>query len=136
MALNNDFAPTIASWAGVTRPDFVDGRSLKPLLTSSPPTSWRSAFLVEHRRSPEEYAYVRAIPNYSAIRTARYNYVEYGTGERELYDLDADPTELTNIYNSASPALISSLSSRLDALKSCAGADTSATSCRTAEDGQ
>jgi N-acetylglucosamine-6-sulfatase len=135
MALNNDFAPTIASWAGVARPDFVDGRSLGPLLTSSPPTTWRTAFLVEHRRTPEEYAYVRAIPNYSAIRTSRYNYVEYGTGERELYDLDADPTELTNIYDSASPALVSSLSSRLDALKSCAGADTSAASCRTAEDG-
>ena len=138
MALNNDFAPTIASWAGVTPPEFVDGRSLKPLLTSSPPTSWRSAFLVEHRRTPEEFAYVRAIPNYSSIRTSRYNYVEYDNvaKERELYDLDEDPTELTNIYKSASPALISSLSSRLDALKVCAGADTSATSCRTAEDDQ
>jgi len=121
MALNNDFAPTIASWAGVTPPGFVDGRSLEPLLTSNPPPSWRSAFLVEHRRTPEEFAYVRAIPNYSAIRTAQYNYVEYGTGERELYDLDADPTELTNIYNSASPALISDLHAKLEALKSCAG---------------
>ncbi|HET7269619.1 MAG TPA: sulfatase/phosphatase domain-containing protein, partial [Rubrobacter sp.] len=71
-------------------------------------------------------------------RTSRYNYVEYDNvaKERELYDLDEDPTELTNIYKSASPALISSLSSRLDALKVCAGADTSATSCRTAEDDQ
>jgi N-acetylglucosamine-6-sulfatase len=136
MVLNNDFAPTIASWAGVKPPAFVDGRSLGPLLTSSPPASWRTAFLVEHRRTPEEYAYVRAIPNYSAIRTARYNYVEYGTGERELYDLEADPTELTNIYATASPALVSSLSSRLAALKGCAGSGTSATSCRTAEDGQ
>jgi len=136
MALNNDFAPTLASWAGVTPPDFVDGRSLEPLLTSSPPTSWRSAFLVEHRRSPEEYANVRTIPNYAAIRTGRYNYVEYETGERELYDLNADPAELTNIYNSASQTLISNLQTRLVALKSCAKADTSATSCKTAEDGK
>jgi N-acetylglucosamine-6-sulfatase len=136
MALNNDFAPTLASWAGVTPPDFVDGRSLEPLLTSSPPTSWRSAFLVEHRRSPEEYANVRTIPNYAAIRTGRYNYVEYETGERELYDLNADPAELTNIYNSASQTLISNLQTRLVTLKICARADTSATSCKTAEDGQ
>jgi arylsulfatase A-like enzyme len=114
----------------------VDGRSLAPLLTSSPPATWRTAFLVEHRRTPEEFAYVRAIPNYSAVRTARYNYVEYPTtGEKELYDLDADPTELHNIYNSASQTLRSALKARLDALKTCARADTSATSCKRAEGG-
>jgi arylsulfatase A-like enzyme len=135
MALNNDLAPTFASWAGVRPPGFVDGRSLAALLTSSPPATWRTAFLVEHRRTPEEFAYVRAIPNYSAVRTARYNYVEYGTGEKELYDLDADPTELTNIYDSASQMLRSDLKARLDALKICARADTSATSCKRAEGG-
>jgi N-acetylglucosamine-6-sulfatase len=136
MPLNNDLAPTFASWAGVRPPAFVDGRSLAPLLTSSPPATWRTAFLVEHRRTPEEFAYVRAIPNYSAVRTARYNYVEYGTGEKELYDLNADPTELTNIHNSASQRLRSELKARLDALKICARADTSATSCKRAEDGR
>jgi N-acetylglucosamine-6-sulfatase len=135
MPLNNDLAPTFASWAGVRPPNFVDGRSLSPLLTSSPPATWRTAFLVEHRRTPEEFAYVRAIPNYSAVRTARYNYVEYGTGEKELYDLNADPTELTNIHNSASQRLRSELKARLDALKICARADASATSCKRAEGG-
>jgi N-acetylglucosamine-6-sulfatase len=135
MVLNNDLAPTFARWASVTPPSFVDGRSLKPLLTTSPPTSWRTAFLVEHRRSEEEYDYVRRIPNYDAVRTARYNYVEYKTGEKELYDLNADPTELTNIYNGASQTLRSELKARLDALKSCARADSSATSCNTAEGG-
>jgi arylsulfatase A-like enzyme len=101
MALNNDLAPTFASWAGISPPSFVGGGSLAPLLSASPPASWRTAFLVEHRRTPEEFAYVRAIPNYDAVRTARYNYVEYGSGEKELYDLNADPTELTNIYNRA-----------------------------------
>jgi N-acetylglucosamine-6-sulfatase len=135
LVLNNDLAPTFASWAGVSPPSFVDGRTLSPLLRPSLPGSWRTAFLVEHRRTPEEFAYVRAIPNYSAVRTARYNYVEYGTGERELYDLDADPTELTNIYNSASQTLRSQLKERLEALKVCIRADTSATSCRRAEGG-
>ena len=133
MALNNDFAPTFADLAGVTPPSFVDGRSLRPLLTTSPPATWRSAFLVEHRKSPEEYAYVKAIPNYDAIRTARYNYVEFTTGERELYDLNADPYELTNIYNSASSTLRSDLHARLDALKKCAGTEQTTTSCKVAE---
>ena len=31
------------------------------------------------------------------IRTARHTYVEYGTGERELYDLAADPYQTKNI---------------------------------------
>jgi N-acetylglucosamine-6-sulfatase len=131
MVLNNDLAPTFASWAGVTPPAFVDGRSLSPLLSSSPHASWRTAFLVEHKSSAEEYGYVRAIPNYYAVRTAQYSYVEYATGEKELYDLNADPYELTNIYSSASPKLLSDLKARLDALKTCAGEI-----CKTAEDGQ
>ena len=132
MVLNNDLAPTFADLGGVQVPSFVDGRSLKPLLaTSSPAPSWRRAFLVEHRRSAEEQEDVRAIPNYDAVRTSRYNYVEYPTtGEKELYDLNTDPYELTNIYSSASPTLLNDLKTRLDALKSCAGAE-----CKRAEDG-
>jgi membrane-anchored protein YejM (alkaline phosphatase superfamily) len=37
MALNNDLAPTFAELAGVASPAFVDGRSLMPLLSASPP---------------------------------------------------------------------------------------------------
>ena len=114
MALNNDLAPTFASWAGITPPSFVDGRSLAPLLRANPPASWRTAFLVEHRRTPEEFAYVRAIPNHDAVRTSRYNYVEYQTGEKELYNLDADPTELTNNYRRAPQELRSELKERLE----------------------
>jgi N-acetylglucosamine-6-sulfatase len=46
---------------------------------------------------------LRAIPNYDAVRTSRYNYVEYQTGEKEIYDLDADPTELTNNLQQGTP---------------------------------
>jgi N-acetylglucosamine-6-sulfatase len=111
----------------------VDGRSLKPLLSANPPVTWRTAFLVEHRSSPEEFGYVTAIPNYDAVRTAQYNYVEYETGEKELYDLSADPTELTNIYPGASPTLRSNLKARLDALKQCKGTGATQPSCEAAE---
>jgi len=133
IVLNNDLAPTFADLGGAKVPSFVDGRSLEPLLTtSSPAPSWRTSFLVEHRRSQEEQEDVRIIPNYDAVRTSRYNYVEYPTtGEKELYDLKTDPYELANIYESAPPTLLSDLKTRLGALKSCAGAE-----CKKAEDGR
>ena len=135
MVLNNDLAPTFAHWAEITPPAFVDGRSLSPLLSANPPASWRTAFLVEHKRSAQEYGYVSAIPDYEAVRTSQYHYVEYETGEKELYDLIADPTELNNIHASAPPTLLASLKARLDALKVCERADASARSCRVAENG-
>ena len=133
IALNNDLAPTFASWAGITTPNFVDGRTLEPLLTANPSAPWRDAFLVEHRRSPEEYTYVKAIPNYDALRTSRYSYTEYATGERELYRLGIDPYELNNVYKNASSSLISRLHTRLNALKRCAGNGQTQASCENAE---
>jgi arylsulfatase A-like enzyme len=131
MVLNNDFAPTFADLGDAKATSSVDGRSFKPLLSAEPQASWRSAFLIEHRKDAEEHASVRAIPNYNAVRTSRYLYVEYATGEKELYDLKADPYELTNIYASASPTLLRNLKTRLNALKGCAGAE-----CKRAEDGR
>ena len=34
--------------------------------------------------------------NYQGVRTDRYLYANYGTGEQELYDLRNDPFELQN----------------------------------------
>jgi N-acetylglucosamine-6-sulfatase len=128
MVLNNDFAPTFADLAGVTPPSIVDGRSLRPLLSTSSPASWRSAFLVEHRRSQYEGPFARVVPNYDAVRTTNYLYVRYGTGERELYDLGDDPYELRSRHRTASSELKSRLASRLDELRGCA-----AVGCRSAE---
>jgi arylsulfatase A-like enzyme len=69
------------------------------------------------------------VPPYRAVRTQRYLYVEYKTGERELYDLRKDPYELHSLHDSADKDLISKLEARLDALRDCAGKG-----CRTAED--
>jgi N-acetylglucosamine-6-sulfatase len=135
LVLNNDLAPTFADLNSTKVPSFVDGRSLKPLLSVNPPISWRSAFLIEHRPSTEDGG-VRAIPaqeipKYDAVRTSRYLYVEYPTtGEKELYDLRADPYELTNLYASAPPTLLSDLQSTLGKLESCAGE-----TCKKAENG-
>jgi N-acetylglucosamine-6-sulfatase len=105
MVLNNDLAPTFASWAGIRPPSFVDGRSLRPLLSATPPASWRRAFVVEHRRSAYEGSFARQVPDYYAVRTANHLYAEYVTGEEELYALSSDPYELQSRHRSAIAAL-------------------------------
>jgi N-acetylglucosamine-6-sulfatase len=47
LASNIDLAPTIAELAGATAPDFVDGRSLVPLLSGRHDVPWRQAIYAE-----------------------------------------------------------------------------------------
>jgi N-acetylglucosamine-6-sulfatase len=89
LALNIDLAPTIADAAGVATPS-TDGESLLPLLEGRSST-WRRDFLIEHLEG------TNPVTTYCAVRSARWKYVRYATGEEELYDLDADPLELENL---------------------------------------
>jgi N-acetylglucosamine-6-sulfatase len=117
---NVDLAPTFAELAGIEPPTEPDGRSLVPLLSGDPPVAWRAAVLLERRG--EKLAW-------TGVRTSRYAYFEYETGERELYDLKTDPYQLESIDNSADPELLSRMHDRLEALEECVGAD-----CREAEE--
>ncbi len=76
----------------------------------------------------DEIAFGRGIPEFHGLRTAKYTYVEYRTGEKELYDLDADPYELTNTASTAPAAFLSTLATRVAAMKTAGG-----TAFRTAE---
>lgn len=58
-------------------------------------------------------------PEFHAIRTDRYLYVDYSTGERELYDLRRDPYELENIASTAPAALVEQLHRRVTELQTC-----------------
>jgi hypothetical protein len=68
-------------------------------------------------------------PPYLGLRTERYLYVEYASGERELYDMQTDPYQLQNLVATADPALLAGLAADLDHLRVCAAAE-----CRNAED--
>jgi arylsulfatase A-like enzyme len=68
-------------------------------------------------------------PEYRGVRTARYTYVEYVTGDIELYDNEADPDQLTNLAADAPPALLAELADLVAALETCAGQ-----ACRDAEE--
>jgi N-acetylglucosamine-6-sulfatase len=111
LVLNTDFAPTFAEFAGVSLP--ADGRSLVPLLRGEDPP-WRSSVLLEGFVGKKFRAY-------AAVRTETHKYVEYRNGEEELYDLKADPYELESLHESANPALLEDLRTKLEALRNCAG---------------
>jgi N-acetylglucosamine-6-sulfatase len=136
MVVNIDLAPTFAEIAGIEPPGFVDGRSFLPLL-EDPETPWRRAFLLERRQLEAQVIERSKLPareledaaRFSGIRTARWTYVEHGTGERELYDLRADPFQLDNIAAKIDPMAIAALSKRVAALAQCEGAE-----CRRLED--
>jgi N-acetylglucosamine-6-sulfatase len=136
---NIDLAPAIAEIAGADVPDFVDGRSFLSLL-QAPGQPWREAFLIERRRFEEQLVrqsrFTGLTPEeldqaatFNGIRTRDMLYVEYGSGERELYDLLADPHQLDNVIPDADPALVAIFSERLEALAGCA-----AEACRELED--
>ncbi|WP_330229133.1 sulfatase [Nocardia sp. NBC_00508] len=151
MALTIDLAPTILSWAGLPVPEAMDGRSLvRPLAGDG--TGWRTDFTAEYGgpgadgrngiaqeqvpgRTPPMYAI--DMPSWSAVRTERYLYVRWyererplGEREYELYDLDSDPYQLTNLIKTPDgraehAATVAALDARLAALHACTG-----TSCR------
>jgi arylsulfatase A-like enzyme len=69
------------------------------------------------------------IPDYDAVRTRRYLYVKYATGEHELYDTKTDPEEIHNLAATGADQRVETLLDRqLEELRHCAG-----NSCRTAE---
>ena len=116
----------VAERSGVAQPPFVTESTVAPLLTGDPlPNNWRRTSAASAQLS-EEWGR----PWMKALRTDNYLYVDYKTGEHELYDLRKDPYELRNIYESAPSDLKQRLEAQLDALRKCA-----ADECRVAEGG-
>lgn len=99
--LNLDLAPAILRWAEVTPPvSFPYGnRNLYDLLRN-PGMAWRGEFLIELIGTPDPDPTLPP-PLYSGIRKGGAKgvvYIEYASGERELYDLQRDPYQLQNAY--------------------------------------
>ncbi|MDR1010622.1 MAG: sulfatase [Opitutaceae bacterium] len=99
---NVDFAPTLLEAAGVAVPAEMQGRSLVPLLRGKTPGDWRRAFYYEYYEYPAPH---RVWPHEGVV-TDRHKLVRYFAPGREsyweLFDLAADPRELTSVYDSAS----------------------------------
>lgn len=100
MVANIDIAPTLLAMAGIDLPAQYDGRSFDrlpaPAEGQAPDRSpWRNALAYEYYW---EFNYPQT-PSVFALRTDRYKYIQYhGVWDtEELYDLQADPGERSNL---------------------------------------
>ncbi|WP_235854909.1 sulfatase family protein [Nonomuraea aridisoli] len=129
MGVTIDLPATFAALGGATAPAFAEGRSLVPLLRGREPERWRRNALIEFVRPANRASAAQTpVPAYQALRTERYTYVRYETGEKQLYDLHTDPYQLRNLAAYADPALIANLDARLAGMVACSGAN-----CRQAD---
>ena len=137
---NADLAPTFAAWAGAPPPPDVDGRSLTPLLGRSGPGRWRTTLPVAHWPDSSFIGLDEAngifkslptprAPEWHGLRSGRYLFINYTSGDRELYDTDKDPYQLANLAKTADPAFVAALHERALRLAHCAG-----NRCRRLED--
>jgi N-acetylglucosamine-6-sulfatase len=113
LVTNADLAPTILDAAGARPGRVQDGRSLLDLV-DDPGAQWGRELLLEGGTNQRL--------TFTGVRNYRWKYVEYATGEKELYDLKNDPDELNNL--AADPALAqvrAAIAGRLAALRRCVG---------------
>jgi arylsulfatase A-like enzyme len=101
-----DLYPTLADLAGLKPAGTLDGVSLAPMLQNAAATV-------------KDAAFTQARNGYS-IRTDRWRYIEWADGEQgtQLYDMDADPDEATNLASDARHAeTVKELRARLAAYR-------------------
>lgn len=110
-----DLYPTLADLCGWPVPDYLDGMSLRPML-DDPARSVKEAAFTQVRRGK--------LDGYS-IRTARWRYTSWDDGRQgeQLYDMQSDPGETTNLAADPRHAeTIAKLRERLRAYAAPAGA--------------
>jgi arylsulfatase A-like enzyme len=94
-ALNVDFAPTFLELAGLPVPSEMQGKSLVPILQGKTPETWRESMYYRYYHDPGNHN-TRA---HYGVRTRSHKLIHYWKKDAwELFDLNADPGELRNLY--------------------------------------
>ena len=115
MVLNLDLAPTVLDIAGIAIPSQMQGNSVMPLAENKS-APWRDDWLYEYY----EYPGWQNIKPCRGVRTKRYKFIHFflPPEEFELYDLQSDPDEKTNLYGKPGyEQLTSQLRARIEELR-------------------
>jgi len=97
LVLNLDFAPTFLDYAAVQIPAEFQGESLRSLAGGEKVASWRDAVFYHYYEYPHGWHKVK---RHYGIRTDRYKLIHFyhDIDRWELFDLQTDPYEMTNLY--------------------------------------
>jgi arylsulfatase A-like enzyme len=115
MVMNLDFAPSFLDYAGIQKPAEMQGESFRNLVAGKT-QEWRDAVYYHYYEFPAEHM----VKRHYGIRTEQYKLIHfyYDIDEWELYDLKADPQEMTNLYGKPEYAAIQAgLHKKLDELR-------------------
>jgi len=127
MVSNVDFAQTFLDLAKLPEPNYMQGRSIVPLLKGETPSDWTD--LAYHRYWMNQDAIHNAYAHYG-IRTHDFKLIYWynedcgqpganpgtHTPEWELFDLKKDPREMKNVYHDpAYSGVVKSMTAKLDA---------------------
>jgi len=128
---NVDYAPTILDFAGVKKPDYMQGRSFKSICESgNEPKDWPNEAYYRYWMHMAHHDN----PGHVGIRTKRYKLiyfygVDYQGGNQtppawELYDMEKDPFESNNLYDDSKYTdKVTELKGRLASLRQRIGDD-------------
>ena len=118
MALSFDCPVTMLDLANLPVPGQMRGRSLVPLLRGEN-VDWRDDFFYEHLYERE------TIPKSEGVRTEKFKYVRYFERNpvfEQLFDLEADPDEVSNLVDEPTLApVLHELRARCDELRDSVG---------------
>lgn len=96
MVQNIDYAPTFMEIAGCEIPDDIQGQSFLPLLKGEKPDNWRNTLYYHFYEYPAEHA----VKRHYGVYDGKYKLIHFynDIDQWELYDMEADPTEMNNLY--------------------------------------
>lgn len=145
LAANIDIAPTILELAGAEADKSIDGRSLVPYMrdaglrsrrpilfesfvetadveANGEATAQRARRNTKSGDSKASASIVAPPKDYLGIRLGPYKYIEWPSGEKELYDITKDPNELNNVVRVPNLSPIRAfLHAQLVRLETCVG---------------
>ncbi len=112
---NLDYAQTFLDIVGAEQPDDMQGLSLKPLLQGKTPKNWRKSLYYQYYEFPGAHS----VRRHYGVMTGQHKLIYFhDVDEWELFDLEKDPNEMSNVYDKPENArLVKRLKTELERLR-------------------